>query len=109
MYDFRQLQKDHAIFADSPVVKRIITRYNKWHLSAERKMQALENKYPTLVNEMRVQLAERACFEKEKKIEQAFLEKGFISDKIHADFTGSLEQKIKKSKCKSWINCLFEN
>ena len=107
--DFKQLQKDHVIFADSPIVKKIITRYNKWHLSAEKKMQALENKFPETVTQMRIQIAKRSCLEKEKKIEAAFLEKGFISEKIHGEFNQHLEEKLKSTRHKSWFHYLFEH
>ena len=109
MHDFKQLQKDHIIFADAPVVKKIITRYNKWHLSAEKKMQTLENKFPDIVTQMLIEMAERTCLEKEKKIEAAFLEKGFISEKIHADFNLDLEEKLKATRGKSWLHHLFKH
>jgi len=70
-------------------------------------MKALDHKYPELVTATRVRMAERSCLEKEKKIEQEFLEKGFISEKIYADLDDAVGKRVKGIRKKNWLDHLF--
>jgi len=109
IYDFKKLQTDHPIFAGSPAIEQIIKRYQKWNVSAEKKVRHLDNKYPSLVTQTRVRMTERSCLEKEKKIEKEFLEKGFISEKIYADLDEAVGQKVRHCRNKSWLDKLFQH
>ena len=110
LYDFKKLQADHPIFAGSPAIDQIINRYQKWNISAEKKMKSLDNKFPRLVTQTRVKMAERICLEKEKKIEQEFLEKGFISEKIYADLDEAVGQKVRHCRHKkNWLDKFFQH
>lgn len=109
IHDFKQLKKDHPIFTTSPAVDQIIKRYQKWNLSSERKMKSLGNKFPEIVTQNSILMAERICLEKEKKIEQEFLEKGFISEKIYADLDEAVGKKFQRYRRRTWFDILFNH
>jgi len=93
--DFERLQSDHPVFKGSDVVNKILERYRHWNASAEQKMMELEAKYPEIVIPYRVTMADRACLTKVKRLEQDFLEKGFISEKIYDSLEIDLKARTK--------------
>lgn len=107
--DFERLQGDHPIFSESEAIKKIIKRYRQWNLGAEKKMRSLDNKYPKLVTQTRVRMAERSCLEKEKRLEAEFLEKGFISEKIFADLDQAVGQRVRGCQKRSLWDYLFQH
>jgi hypothetical protein len=95
--DFERLRSDHPVFSGSKVVDKIIERYRLWNTSAEKKMVDLEEKYPHIVIPCRINMADRACLSKVKRLEKDFLEKGFISEKIYDSL--EIDLKARRKAC----------
>lgn len=96
--DLGVLHHEHEVFADAPVLKKIIERYRKWHENAEKKIKDLEKDFPDILDSARMKLVENMCLNREKLIEKEFLDKGFICDKVFADLEANVSQRSKKGK-----------
>ncbi len=91
---FKYLKNNHEIFKDSEVVDKIIDRYLFWNKNAEQKTEELERQYPDFVLQVRLQMADNSCLEKEKKVEQEFFEEGFISKKVLDDLDQMIHKQV---------------
>ncbi len=99
--DFQILYKEHDVFKHSPIVKKIMQRYKKWNVNAEKKIQKLEADFPEILRKTRFNFVQNMCFLQEKQIEKEFLDKGFISDKIFEDLQEDIRSRSKK--CRSSV------
>ncbi|HEY5714000.1 MAG TPA: sodium:proton antiporter [Candidatus Gracilibacteria bacterium] len=96
--DFRVLYKEHEEFKNSPVVKKIIERYESWHANSESKIRQLEKKYPDFVAQVQENFVERMCLKKEIDFERELFEKGLINRKVYQDI--AKEIKFKSDLCR---------
>ena len=93
--DFQKLSQAHLLFRNSKLIFKIIRRYEKWTKNAEQKVSEIEHKYPEITQKYRISIAQNACLNKEKELEQEFFEKGFICEKVFCD----LEDEIHRRSC----------
>lgn len=93
--DFAALKENHPLFTNSPVVDKIIKRYEGWNTSSEKKMHALEKQYPLITEPYRMAMAERSCLNKERMIEREFFDKGLISEKVYEDLEADLGKRTR--------------
>ncbi len=98
VYDLEKLKKDHPVFKNCEVTRKIIERYRGWNKNAETKMDTIEREFPDIVIPLRTAMAERSCLERERELEKEFLEKGFISEKIYAELDQEVHQKQKRCR-----------
>jgi CPA1 family monovalent cation:H+ antiporter len=95
--DMEKLSTYQGLFEESRILQKIIARYRKWNLNAEVKMQNLEETFPKVVQNTRIKMAEHSCLQLAKKLENEFLEKGLISEKVFQDLNKNLRQQFKKN------------
>ena len=95
--DFEKLSTYHGLFEESKILQKIITRYRKWNLNAEIKMDKLEVKFPNVIHAARVKMAKHSCLHLTKKLETEFLEKGLISEKVFEDLRQALRKQFDKN------------
>ena len=95
--DFEKLSAYHGLFEESKILQKIISRYRKWNLNAEVKMDKLEARFPDVIQKSRIEMAEHSCIKLARKLEDEFLDKGLISEKVFQDLNDRLQQQLKKN------------
>lgn len=94
LLDFKNLKKAHPLFQDSAIVTEILKRYKQWNDNSEKKMLHLQNQFPSIIDPLRLRVAEANCLKHEAILEQEFLEKGLICEKVFEN----LDEDIRRRK-----------
>lgn len=94
LIDFKKLKERHIFFHESPIVEKIILRYEIWNQNAQRRLQSLEKRFPKVIQPFLITLTENVCLKKEHDIESDLFEKGLISEKVLDTLESSLKKKI---------------
>lgn len=101
LLDFKHLKDKHHFFHESQVVDKILLRYETWNQNAERKLIALEKRFPKVIKPFLLTLTENVCLQKEHDIECEFHEKGLISAKVLDSMEAKLRKKLSCCKQKN--------
>lgn len=105
--DFRDLKGTHPIFKKSEIVEELLKRYKGWNGNSEKKMRHIENQYPEVINPLRLMVAEASCLKHETELEEEFLGKGLISEKVFENLDEDVRRRQEKCHVRDDMPNLF--
>jgi len=94
---FESLMKNHPLFHNSKILKKIINRYKQWNQNTEEKIENLIHSFPDVISPTRVRVAERACMRLERDMLHNFHKSGLISEKVYKKMKEDLNGRIEKN------------
>jgi monovalent cation:H+ antiporter, CPA1 family len=81
------------VYLDKTVLTEYEAKYKKWRKNAQRKLKAIQKKYPTICHEIQLYLAKQAALHVEEKTIKDLSVTGMTTPRVYAQLKADLEER----------------